>query len=383
MSVLNDEIVAEVAKRLKRNEFNFRIKDYLKANGVSEEDSELYLDAAKKHILEKTMAQLPVRNKAIFISAIVVSLTSFILFVFVLPAQQFTRTGWWSFLGAVLFTTSAVTALLSLNSWKINEEERPTYEDLKRPQEINLLSFIGMISLAPIVIIHFIFSWNFDRVSDKILKENQVEVIGTIVGGSSMTSRRFDFTEVRVSFFTIDGQQMVVEKDVSQYDFKRFYQGQQVPMIYSSKNPEVIELFNRDSKLQEFKGTEERSLKPSDLLKFINLNDEEITSQLNIIAYGWEYNVAYERWENQKRSSVLYRSLDGISLLADNAAMFVFARDLKELGFKEELKDGVVQISYARTSRKFVSENYIALIEATSIGGNKNMPLYITTITKR
>ncbi len=383
MSVLNDEIVAEVAKRLKRNEFNFRIKDYLKTNGVSEEDSELYLDAAKKHILEKTMAQLPARNKAIFISAIVVSLTSFILFVFVLPAQQFTSTGWWSFLGAVLFTTSAVTALLSLNSWKINEEERPTYEDLKRPQEINLLSFIGMISLAPIVIIQFIFSWNFDRVSDNILKENQVEVIGTIVGGSSMTSRRFDFTEVRVSFFTIDGQQMVVEKDVSQYDFKRFYQGQQVPMIYSSKNPEVIELFNRDSKLQEFKGTEERSLKPSDLLQFINLNDEEITSQLNIIAYGWEYNAAYERWENQKRSSVLYRSLDGISLLADNAAMFVFASDLKELGFKEQLKNGVVQVSLARTSRKFVSENYIALIEATSIGGNKNMPLYITTITKR
>ncbi|MGB5981347.1 MAG: hypothetical protein WBG46_04310 [Nonlabens sp.] len=381
MSVLNEKIVAEVAQRLKRREFNYRIKDYLKANGVTDEDSEIYLVAAKKQIRDEKIKQLPARNKAIFISALIISLTSFILFVLILPAQQYTSTGWLSLLGAVLFTTSAVATFLFFRSWQTKKEVQSD-EDLRLSDGVDLLSIVAMISLIPVVIVYFIFSWNFGRVSDNILKENQVEVIGTIVDGSSFTSKSFDFTDVYVTFTTTDGKEMIVAKDISQYDFKNFYKGQLVPMIYSSKNPEVIELFNRDSKLREFKETEERHIRPEDLLHFINLTDEEITKQLKKIAYGWEYNSVQERWENQKRLSALYRAEDGINLLADNGAMLVFDKDFFRLGFKEEVTDSV-RVVFAKQSRKFVSEKYVAIIESTKIAGDRNMPLYITTVKKR
>ena len=76
------ELLSEVIKRIKQNDYSYQIKKYLENKGISDEKQDEILAEARKSIRDEKLRKLPVKNKIIFAIFSSLTLITFVCFVF-------------------------------------------------------------------------------------------------------------------------------------------------------------------------------------------------------------------------------------------------------------------------------------------------------------
>lgn len=368
-----EEFIAEIEKRLKRYDRLHDIRKYLTNKGLSEEDANLYLETARQRIYNQKVKQLPKKRILQFSISVAIVVLTLALFIFFLPGKGIRFSTIFSILGSISFVIASYFSFVYYKSW---EEEKVKQSMEKKGNHYDVMLAISAI---PLIIMYFIFSWILSAGADKILKNTQEEAIGTIVTGSSYTSRGFDISDVTVEFKTKEGKKIRAREDVSEYEFKQFYKGQKVRIIYSTENPENIQLLVNRSDIKKFKDTEERDIEPKDLISLLNTPANNILESLNKISFGWEFDKKNNCWKNPIKTMIFYKHENEISLITNQMAMMTFPKYFKAMGFLETtekpIKNPLIQ-----KYRTFENDKYVVSIQK---GNAKNSVYNITTLRKR
>ncbi len=339
---MNEEIISEVAKRIRRSDRLYQLISYLKSHGVPEDQTDAYIAAAKDKIKDERIKSLPRKNKITFAILSAISLFALIAFIFILPKMGFQHTTFLAIVGAVIFSTTTILSIIYYNSWK---EENVKQEAEVEQGDKEWLSILFVLVPIPAVIFSFIFSYTLESGADQLLKATQIETEGIIVGGSSSSVgvRRgsIDYSSVSVKFQTKDGKQVIAKEDVSKYEFRDFYKGQKVTLIYSSEDPQNIELLTNKNALKKFKDSEERDIKANDLITLIDAKDNQVLSLLNKITYGWTYDQSNDVYTNESKNMVFQKQPNEVVFVSGNTSMYLLPRQFMKLGFKDVTEGGI------------------------------------------
>jgi hypothetical protein len=115
----------------------------------------------------------------------------------------------------------------------------------------------GYIIFAIIMVVFFgscvlmIFA-ETNREQHELEKYGQI-AMAKVVDGSSFATRRIDLTSVKLVFTMANGEEYTVDESVSHVNFDMFYQGQEIPVIYSTEHPTILEILYRREELNKYK----------------------------------------------------------------------------------------------------------------------------------
>jgi len=94
----------------------------------------------------------------------------------------------------------------------------------------------------------FLFYHNISRTETEF-REHGVYTVATITGGSSYTSRRFDGSEITVSYENKQGITRTADVRVTASQFNMYYEDQEIPILYSERYQGMVKVL--DVKLPE------------------------------------------------------------------------------------------------------------------------------------
>lgn len=123
-------------------------------------------------------------------------------------------------------------------------------------------SNFGCIGGAAVIGVFFISSilylYNEGEREEKELYKYGVFTEATIVDGSSYKTRKADFTSIKLEYTTEKGQKVRTDCSVGAGEFDNFYQYQTIPVVYSSRYPQILKIFRKQSDLDDFKSEKEK-----------------------------------------------------------------------------------------------------------------------------
>jgi len=377
---MNEKIITNLIKRIERSDLQYQIKDYLKKENLSDQDAELYIEYAKRKIHEKRLTTLPKTKKIIFGLYLFIALLTLIIYIFVLPNKGFGNVTLISILGSIIFSGALLYTWVYYNSWKESRIKEELENEKKHGKGI---SGIFILIPLPAIIIYFIFSWVLENGENNFLKASQIEVEGTVISGSSsnynIRRTNVNVSTITVEFTTKEGKKILATEDISQYEFKDFYKGQKVKLIYSTSNPKNIGLLTNKSNITKFKDSEERDFKATDLIELINTSKkEQILKLLNKISYGWEFNKSQNNWKNNLKSMLFTKTDNKITLLTGQVAMYQFPKQFLKLDYKD-ITVGGIKNPMIQKERLLENKNYITKIERIRNG----QKIYVITSLER
>ncbi len=323
------DLLIEVTKRIQRNEYSYQIKKYLESKGLSEEKQDEILAEAKKNIRDEKLKKLPLQNKIIYYIFLALTIAIFILFVFIVPRYNiYNSSNFYAAIGTLLFVIFAIMTIVYKS--RTSEESVELQADDKLKTDYGVL---GLLALIPTVILLFLLIWRYSHTEDAILKETQVHTTGIITSGISTSSRSYSSSTVIVEFTTLEGKKMSIKEEVGSGEFRTFYKGQRVNMIYSSRFPSIIELLTNKAEIRDFTGAVERDISPQDLMAI--LKDELLLTEasLNKISYGWKFDEKASAWGNESKKQYLTKTRNQVIFVTDLQTSYSFTNSLKAAGF--------------------------------------------------
>ena len=360
------EIKEAVLGSLKRSEIHRRIKNYLLNEGFGDEQAEEFIRVVKEQYRLEKLTQLPRKNRIAFYVSLGFFIVTVFLFFYLIPHNFIYLKTLLSIFGSVFISISGYYIVFFFNSWKkenLNPEGDFLYYNLLMP-----------LMVVPAIILFFVLSWNSGRIKDTILMETKVETSGVIIDGSSVTSRHLDFSDVYIVFITKDGKKIKANYETNAYEFRNFFKGQNVRLIYSSENPENFHLLTKKEDFEKFNCKEDQIVSVENLMTVFSTLNKDVTNFLNQICYGWDYNVVNKWWENKNTNMVLSKSEKEIMLIGEKQFDISYLQELKSLGFVKtpEIGDNLYGI--------YESENMVVEMQRMNIKGNR---ANIITIVKK
>lgn len=326
---MNEEkIIAELIKMKNKSARHRELKSYLLAQGFLDEKAEEYIAKATEINNQKNSDELPMINKIKFGVSVGFLLLTLILFLFIFPYQTFVHVRIFSIFGSIIFIVALFYALAYYKSWEKEKIEQKN----KFSKHYNIDVPIALL-LIPLLVIYFIFSWVLENGQETILKETQVEAIGTIISGSSLSSRSFDMTELNIEYRTKEGRKIKVTKEISKSEFRKYAKGQRVNLLYSTRDTQNIELLTSEENIKKYKNSEERNLTLNDIFNLLETPNNKILENLNKIKYGWVYK--QEVWVNDSYQSLIMKEGSSVSFITSQNLIYTFPNKIKGLGYKE------------------------------------------------
>jgi hypothetical protein len=157
----------------------------------------------------------------------------------------------------------------------------------------------GCVFIVVIVVFFFGFSgfliFNTVNESGLEIEKNGKYTVGEIVNGSSFKTRKADFTNVIIKYKTQDGKVYQTTQDISAEEFKNYYRFQEIPIVYSSKYPTILQILRKDTDIAKYLKVKIRDINVSDLKKLVELNNpSEINQYLNSVNQKWQYEKTYD-----------------------------------------------------------------------------------------
>lgn len=230
--------------------------------------------------------------------------------------------------------------------------------------------------IAAAVIVFFIgFCWYFvangnSRREDE-LKQYGTYTVATISDGSSGGNGSI----LTLKFLNKKDEKCTVNFDISGRDFDKFYKDQQLPIIYSEKNPSIIQPLFDDKDYAEYTNTKVRDIALNDLQHLYTLNNQkEISAYLNSVSREWKYDYiqqdSSDLYINEFKSIGIKIKGERISYIMNEANLTVFDSQLKKAGF-EELETGeklsekeqlIMQMRTMRREHVFINNNSMIVI---------------------
>lgn len=363
-------LTSEVVDMLRNGYDELNVTLFLRDQGLEPDAAKLILEKALEERLQEKLTYLPQRNKRIFWGIVAITVLMMWLVFFVWPSAD--RIGYstmLSIVGAALLMCCLNFLVLYYKSW--------TPEFLKHRDSPRTNFTLLPLFLVPGVIVYFIMSSIFDSKAKQELAANMERTKGVIVDGHSYASRRFDFTAITVQFETKAGKSFTVEKDISKYNFKEFYKGQTVDVLYSRTNPNIIEILTEGMDARDVTKSEERDITVKDLLALIGAEPRSVAARLDKITFGWQYDSTQQSWSNERkklflqldRSSLTFRTLASTGLL--------LPRQLQENGFTRS--GAAPSTPFPQAPQKFTNGQWSAVVEMNVIG---NMTAHTLVLSK-
>lgn len=381
------DLLAEVTKRIQRNEYSYQIKKYLASKGFSEEQQTEILSEAKEAIRNEKLKKLPIQNRIIFYVFLALTIVTFIFFVFILPNYNiYNSSNFYAAIGTILFVIFGMMTFVYKS--RTTEESVALEADDKLKIDYGVLAFVAII---PTIILVFLLIWRYSATEDAILRETQVRTVGTLVSGISTSSRSYSSSTVIVEFTTLDGVRMSVKEEVGSGEFRNFYKGQRVNMIYSSKFPEIIELLTNKRDIQDFTDAVERDISPQDLMAILNDELQLSEASLNKISYGWKFNQNAAVWGNESKKQYLNKQRNQVIFVTDLQTSYKFTNKLKAAGFEKKTmtkeEKGFDKFKHQNLENRiggvgiYESDDY--LLEVSRQRQNGNTLIAMTMVKKR
>lgn len=358
--MIDEKIIDLIIDRLNDGDDDYDIGKYLERKEINPIEFEQLIITAKNRILEHKLETYPKQNKLKFILWTSLLSLSFLLFFIILPYSNI-NIG----ITALSITGAISTSLFSFFSWIYYKSWLKDFIEKVGKPKIDLQIYI-IIFTIPNIILFFIISWCFSSGNDNVLKETQESAVATVLYGSAREGRRYSYANVTVEFETKEGKKIIAVEDVSTYQFKQFYEGQILNIVYSKDNPKNIDLLIDEDNVKELKNTQEREIEPEDLIKLISINFENIESELKTISYGWLYDKTNKAWINERKKIAISKNNDTNQLVliaSSNTYNYTFPKKFAELGFVKTSKKDVADI-FEVGEKIFENEKYIVSIQS-------------------
>jgi hypothetical protein len=281
------------------------------------------------------VAQRKVINKAFFYTSLGLAILTLIIFLIVLPGKDILvgKNGLFSFIGATLTCVFAFYIWVYRNTWK-----SPLVEKRPKPK---IYHFLMLMFFVPGIIIYWIFSARFSYAQDSVLKDNQVEAIAHVLNGRTTGLKQvfrggeITKTSVTVGFVTEKGDSVVVTKDIPESTLKNYYKGQELHIIYSKTNPQIIDLLTDEETVRSFRKTEERPLFITDLLRLSAINPDQLSAELNRISYGWTFDAGKSVYVNEHFKNAIGYIENKLAFICPQEDRFALIDSLKAKGFQK------------------------------------------------
>lgn len=266
------------------------------------------------------------KRKAFWLLGVI---ATFVLFYYLIPNSIFNLSPVIvSVIGATLWTFFLVQTIGDFKSYK--EFNNP--ESGKK----TLAHKITPWMVLPGIVMVFVFAMNFSSNEKEELLAHGLKVTGKIIDGSSLKTRRGGNYDVTVMFKTKDGKQMIVKENVGEDEFKSFYKGQKVELVYSAKNPTMIELLTNSSTIETYAGVKDREINPKDLMKLVTFSPDSVGPILNKINYQWTYEKTDKAWVNERKNLLIkVKPNQMVNYLTVGEAFHTFPMELKKQQFEE------------------------------------------------
>lgn len=364
----DDKIVNSIIQMIKKGELSYKIKSSIKSRGISESEVDKYIEKAKAKILEKNLERLPLQNKIIYYTSIALAIITFVIALVISINYSATGNGVFSsIVAAFLICLFFWISTLYHKSWEVS------YIKEKGNVDFDFSNFGFLI--VPMVILFFIFYKTYGSVQNNIIEKSMVQTIATITDGYSVgtksshyyESERVDHYTVTVTFYTNEGEKVTATKSTRYNDHNLFFLGQEIPIMYSTIDPKVIELLVNDKDIRRLTGSQERRLHIVDLITFLDEEGDKM-KMLNQIRYGWEKSD--ENTYINSKMNLLISFSEGVieyvdaGKLAQMPGASIYGNDLRALDFKkidEGTKD-VVNELYPK-SAGYESDSHRVVIE--------------------
>lgn len=365
-----ENIINYIINCLNNGEDEYEIERYLKIKDVNPGEFTGLFDIAKEKILSEKLVTYPKKNKISFAVWTSISIFLFVLFFFILPSLNITRSIILSIIGAVCLCFTSFYAMVYYKSWK-----EDFIRKIGKPKP-NLSIFLALAAI-PTVVLYFIIDWRFSSKADSILRDTQEDAVATVIGGKSVEGRRINFAEIRVRFETKEGVEVEAVEDVTTYKFKEFYEGQVINIVYSKDNPLNIDLLIDEDNIRNLKNTQEREIEPNDLLNLISAKEEKITTTLNKISFGWVYNSEKSSWINEKRQNMIMKNNNILTFFSNKMEYnYTYPKKFKKLGFKKTSVDDP-QDRFGIGEQILENDKYIVNIKSVVLNNTPNSVIII------
>lgn len=245
----------------------------------------------------------------------------------------------------VLIGGIITTFLLALALFNLFPPDTPQKTSNKSQDNLGCFLIVFVVLFFFGFSIYLIYD-EIQRSSDEIEK-NGVYTTGIIVDGSSYATRKADFSNVVIKFKTKDGKEQTTKQDISASEFSRFAQYQEIPIVYSSRYPSILEILRSDASIAKYSKTKIRELTLKDFIAILDMNTpNEINSFLNEVNQKWSYENGGDTnttiYENRfKNIALKVTNKKELIYLLNNVNQQLFDTEIKELGFtKTEISGG-------------------------------------------
>jgi hypothetical protein len=190
----------------------------------------------------------------------IITAVTIIFFTYLIPVNIFASALYLIVIaGAVAITFVSVKLLVSiflkdLTKAVKNEDDLP--EDERREAIAKAYNPSGCVILPVILVLFWgavaLLIWREIQ-----MEKNEIHNYGQltkadIVGGSSFSSRKYDFSKIVLGFKKIDGDSAFVNHSITANQFKEYYKGEPIVIIYSTRYPSILEVVNTQAELDEY-----------------------------------------------------------------------------------------------------------------------------------
>lgn len=373
----NNEIVNYIVDRINAGDDQYEIEDSLKRKEIDPGEFDTIIEAAQGKILEHKLKTYPRQHIIRFTVWTILFLFFSALFFFILPGLGITRsTVIISVLGTICLSISLLNVFIYYGSWR--EKNIKKFGKPKPPIE-----GYAIVSFFPGFIFYFIISSCFSSGADKILKETQEDAVATVIDGQSIEGK-INYASVTVEFTTKEGKVVSAVEDVSSYEFKEFYVGQKLNIVYSKSDPHNIDLLIDNYSLIKMKGTQNREIEPKDLLKLATVSFSDLGAELNKISNNWVFNESEGVWINEKTRQAIStrKNPDQVALIMSRYGIdFNFVNKFVELGFVKVPAQEIGMKADA-TETIYIKDGYLASFKIVNKNFKSNVIIVVEKIEK-
>lgn len=246
-------------------------------------------------------------------------------------------------------------------------------------------------TLAIIAFISFIIFTSFLTSMYSNIKENELKQFGKITTGEvlegfSQTGRNVISTYKVTVEFSVNGETITGFTTVSPTEYQNCFVGKEVKLIYSTKNPNLIDIIGDDSKVETYTKIKNRPILISDLLKIIDLNKDQTEAYLNSISYPWNYESDKKGWINNEKLLYLLKPSDkSVSYLTTNFNPEELNDEIDKLKFQKldtisnskNSPGEKLKLRMLSAEGLYKNDSYALMIKSTMIGSNGQMGMVI------
>ncbi|MFP9099267.1 hypothetical protein ACLI09_09450 [Flavobacterium sp. RHBU_24] len=287
-----------------------------------------------------------------------------------------------SLLGAIVF---CVLVVMSLFQFALKKPEEPSENAQAEGCMIMLLILVSLFGYGAFLVYHGI-----ERTKNE-LKEHGIFTIATIKDGSSFKTRRFDDTELTVTFKNKNGETTVATVEISASQFDKYYKDQEVPVVYSERYPSIVKILEGNEDMNEYANEDFRDINLKDLKTIFELTTpKNINNYLNKLGPEWKYERSYtdssDTYVNEIKQSGIKISGNEITyMLPGGADSKAFDKDALSQGFEKIEGDKNDIAGRLSQERLFVNKDYMLVIRYQTIMPERNggVPNYETVEVPR